>query len=178
MRGRTVALVGEGGRNGVVTLEGEGVRSAGTREGECVGEGRAFLGEEGGGFLAVEEGVAFFGEGTALLGEEGRALLGEEGIAFLGEEGRALLGEEGIAFLGEEGRALLGEEGIAFLVEVVVTECVIGCTPTLNTKNQCNMTEATPLSLWDLHFHSVDLRIICGFHPHPPLQSPLFLVST
>ena len=146
MRGRTVALVGEGGRNGVVTLEGEGVRSAGTREGECVGEGRAFLGEEGGGFLAVEEGVAFFGEGTALLGEEGRALL--------------------------------GEEGIAVLVEVVVTECVIGCTPTLNTKNQCNMTEATPLSLWDLHFHSVDLRIICGFHPHPPLQSPLFLVST
>lgn len=148
MRGRTVALVGEGGRNGVVTLEGEGVRSAGTREGECVGEGRAFLD-------------------------------GEEGDAFLdGEEGRALLGEEGIAFLGEEGRALLGEEGIAFLVEVVVTECVIGCTPTLNTKNQCNMTEAAPLSLRDLHFHSVDLRIICGFHPHPPLQSPLFLVST
>ena len=164
MRGRTVALVGEGGRNGVVTLEGEGVRSAGTREGECVGEGRAFLGEEGGGFLDGEEGIAF--------------LEGEEGRAFLGEEGRALLGEEGIAFLGEEGRALLGEEGIAFLVEVVVTECVIGCTPTLNTKNQCNMTEATPLSLWDLHFHSVDLRIICGFHPHPPLQSPLFLVST
>ena len=163
MRGRTVALVGEGGRNGVVTLEGEGVRSAGTREGECVGEGRAFLdGEEGGAFLAVEDGGAFLGEG----------------IAFLGEEGRALLGEEGTAFLGEEGRALLGEEGIAFLVEVVVTECVIGCTPTLNTKNQCNMTEATPLSLWDLHFHSVDLRIICGFHPHPPLQLPLFLVST
>lgn len=147
MRGRTVALVGEGGRNGVVTLEGEGVRSAGTREGECVGEGRAFLdGEEGGAFLDGEEGVAFFGEG--------------------------------IAFLGEEGRALLGEEGIAFLVEVVVTECVIGCTPTLNTKNHCNMTEAAPLSLRDLHFHSVDLRIICGFHPHPPLQSPLFLVST
>ena len=155
MRGRTVALVGEGGRNGVVTLEGEGVRSAGTREGECVGEGRAFLdGEEGGGFLTVEEGGGFLGEGIAFLGEEGRALLGEEG------------------------RALLGEEGIAFLAEVVVTECVIGCTPTLNTKNQCNMTEATPLSLWDLHFHSVDLRIICGFHPHPPLQSPLFLVST
>lgn len=147
MRGRTVALVGEGGRNGVVTLEGEGVRSAGTREGECVGEGRAFLdGEEGGAFLAVEDGGAFLGEG--------------------------------IAFLGEEGRALLGEEGIAFLVEVVVTECVIGCTPTLNTKNHCNMTEAAPLSLRDLHFHSVDLRIICGFHPHPPLQSPLFLVST
>ena len=147
MRGRTVALVGEGGRNGVVTLEGEGVRSAGTREGECVGEGRAFLdGEEGGAFLDGEEGVAFFGEG--------------------------------IAFLGEEGRALLGEEGSAFLVEVVVTECVIGCTPTLNTKNHCNMTEAAPLSLRDLHFHSVDLRIICGFHPHPPLQSPLFLVST
>ena len=132
MRGRTVALVGEGGRNGVVTLEGEGVRSAGTREGECVGEGRAFLdGEEGGAFLD-----------------------------------------------GEEGRALLGEEGIAFLAEVVVTECVIGCTPTLNTTNHCNMTEATPLSLRDLHFHSVDLRIICGFHPHPPLQLPLFLVST
>ena len=148
MRGRTVALVGEGGRKGVVTLEGEGVRSAGTREGECVGEGRAFLGDEGGAFLDGEEGIAF------------------------------LEGEEGRAFLGEEGRALLGEEGIAFLVEVVVTECVIGCTPTLNTKNQCNMTEATPLSLWDLHFHSVDLRIICGFHPHPPLQSPLFLVST
>ena len=147
MRGRTVALVGEGGRNGVVTLEGEGVRSAGTREGECVGEGRAFLdGEEGGAFLDGEEGVAFFGEG--------------------------------IAFLGEERRALLGEEGIALLVEVVVTECVIGCTPTLNTKNHCNMTEAAPLSLRDLHFHSVDLRIICGFHPHPPLQSPLFLVST
>ena len=162
MRGRTVALVGEGGRNGVVTLEGEGVRSAGTREGECVGEGRAFLGDEGGGFLTVEEGGGFLGEG----------------IAFLGEEGRALLGEEGTAFLGEEGRALLGEEGIAFLADVVVTECVIGCTPTLNTKNHCNMTEATPLSLWDLHFHSVDLRIICGFHPHPPLQSPLFLVST
>ena len=147
MRGRTVALVGEGGRNGVVTLEGEGVRSAGTREGECVGEGRAFLdGEEGGAFLDGEEGVAFFGEG--------------------------------IAFLGEEGRALLGEERTAVLVEVVVTECVIGCTPTLNTKNHCNMTEAAPLSLRDLHFHSVDLRIICGFHPHPPLQSPLFLVST
>ena len=147
MRGRTVALVGEGGRNGVVTLEGEGVRSAGTREGECVGEGRAFLdGEEGGAFLDGEEGVAFFGEG--------------------------------IAFLGEEGRALLGEEASACLVEVVVTECVIGCTPTLNTKNHCNMTEAAPLSLRDLHFHSVDLRIICGFHPHPPLQSPLFLVST
>lgn len=146
MRGRTVALVGEGGRNGVVTLEGEGVRSAGTREGECVGEGRAFLGDEGGAFLDGEEGVAFFGEG--------------------------------IAFLGEEGRALLGEEGIALLAEVVVTECVIGCTPTLNTKNHCNMTEAAPLSLRDLHFHSVDLRIICGFHPHPPLQSPLFLVST
>ena len=110
---------------------------------------------------------------------EGRAFLdGEEGGGFLAvEEGGGFLGE-GIAFLGEEGRALLGEEGIAFLVEVVVTECVIGCTPTLNTKNHCNMTEATPLSLWDLHFHSVDLRIICGFHPHPPLQSPLFLVST
>ena len=147
MRGRTVALVGEGGRNGVVTLEGEGVRSAGTREGECVGEGRAFLdGEEGGAFLDGEEGVAFFGEG--------------------------------IAFLGEEGRALLGEEGIAFLAEVVVTECVIGCTPTLNTTNHCNMTKATPLSLRDLHFHSVDLRIICRFYPHRPLQSPLFLVST
>lgn len=146
MRGRTVALVGEGGRNGVVTLEGEGVRSAGTREGECVGEGRAFLGDEGGAFLAVEDGGAFLGEG--------------------------------IAFLGEEGRALLGEEGIAFLAEVVVTECVIGCTPTLNTTNHCNMTKATPLSLRDLHFHSVDLRIICRFYPHPPLQSPLFLVST
>ena len=163
MRGRTVALVGEGGRNGVVTLEGEGVRCAGTREGECVGEGRAFLdGEEGGAFLAVEDGGAFLGEG----------------IAFLGEEGRALLGEEGTAFLGEEGRALLGEEGIAFLAEVVVTECVIGCTPTLNTTNHCNMTKATPLSLRDLHFHSVDLRIICRFYPHRPLQSPLFLVST
>ena len=110
---------------------------------------------------------------------EGRAFLdGEEGGGFLAvEEGGGFLGE-GIAFLGEEGRALLGEEGIAFLADVVVTECVIGCTPTLNTKNHYNMTEATPLSLWDLHFHSVDLRIICGFHPHPPLQSPLFLVST
>ena len=122
-----------------------------------MGEGRAFL--------AVEEGGAFFGEG---------------GIAFLAvEEGGAFFGEGGIAFLdGEEGRALLGEEGIAFLVKVVVTECVIGCTPTLNTKNHYNMTTATPLSLWDLHFHSVDLCIICGFHPHLPLQSPLFSVST